>query len=137
MVLTHVALLLAAFAAPSGAAPQAQVKVTQKGLRVLCLDGAAVGAQRTWSLAPGSHRLSATMANAPRTGAPGADAQPGTAEVTFTLEGGHRYEIEVRGLVKSFAFRAWRRGEWKPLVRDRTADREVSGEPEWVEGGCR
>jgi len=60
----------------------------------------------------------------------------GFATVKFTPEVGHKYEIEVRAPTMSFPRRAWDRGTWKPVVRDRTADRIISGEPEWSATGC-
>ena len=56
----------------------------------------------------------------------------GTAEVTFTAEAGHRYEVEVRADAAAFSSRAWQAGEWIPVVRDRSTDRIVSDAARWV-----
>jgi hypothetical protein len=61
---------------------------------------------------------------------------PGVAVVAFTLEAGHKYEVEVRASPTAFSSRTWERGEWKPVVRDRTIDRIVSGEPRWSGSVC-
>jgi hypothetical protein len=112
------------------------VKVTQKYLVAVCLDGAPVNDDRHWRLASSEHGLAFTMKNEPRH--PAADAgSPGFAFIRFTPEEGHRYEIEVRAPATSFSTRVWNRGEWKPVVRDRTTDEIVSGEPEWRDRACR
>jgi hypothetical protein len=120
------------------AAPEARpvgVKVTHGHLRPVCMDGAPVRpGDRSWRLAPGSHSMVLTMRNAPRPGI--ADAPAGFAAVTFTLEDGHQYEVEVRAPATAFSNRVWARGEWKPVVRDRTADRLVSGEAQWSESAA-
>jgi hypothetical protein len=36
----------------------------------------------------------------------------------------------------AFARRIFKRGTWKPVVRDRTTDRIVSSEPVWSEIAC-
>jgi hypothetical protein len=74
------------------------------------------------------------MRNAPRSGVPSAEA--GFAAVSFATEPGHRYEVEVRAPAASFSARVWTRGEWKPVVRDRTPDHIVSSDPEWPESPC-
>lgn len=82
-------------------------------------------------------RLAVTMRNQPRPGmAPAGDADPGTAIVRFTPEPGHRYEVEVRADAASFSRRVWTTGAWAPVVRDRTTDRVVSGDPEWAAPPC-
>jgi hypothetical protein len=123
--------------------PVAEVKVTQRYLEPVCLDGKPVTpGERRWGLSVGAHSLSFTMRNDPRQGVePHQKVQPkqspGVAEVSFTVEAGHRYEVEVRGPAMAYSTRVWERGEWKPVVRDRTADRVISGEPEWRDSGCQ
>lgn len=112
------------------------VKVTQKYLVPVCLDGAPVKDDRHWSLTSSEHRLAFTMKNEPRHAAAEAGS-PGFALIRFTPEEGHRYEVEVRAPETSFSTRVWNRGEWKPVVRDRTTDEIVSGEPEWRDEACR
>lgn len=123
--------------------PTADVRVTQRYLEPVCLNGAPVGAgARSWRLGAGTHSLAFTMRNDPRQGAEphqrvAPKAAPGIASVSFTLQAGHRYEVEVRAPAMAFSTRLWERGEWRPVVRDRTVDREVSGEPLWLDAGCR
>lgn len=124
---------LLALLAPVAAAdrPEAKLKVTQRYLQPLCLDGAPVKAgERSWKLDPGEHTLAFTM------GGSDAKGPAGVAAVSFTAEAGHKYEVEVRAAPTSFSLRSWKRGEWKPVVRDRTPDHIVSGEPQWSESGC-
>jgi hypothetical protein len=59
------------------------------------------------------------------------------ALVTFTLEANHRYEVEVRAPVTSYSKRVWDPEQWTPVVRDRTVDRIVSGDPTWTTVPCR
>ena len=114
-----------------------EVKVKQEYLVPLCLDEAPLEhGERSWKLASGVHSLAFTMRNDPRSGISPV-AAPGVAVVRFTLESGHRYEVEVRAPVASYSSRVWSEGEWKPVVRDRTMDRIVSGDPEWTTGGCQ
>jgi hypothetical protein len=117
----------------------AEVKVKQRYLEPVCLDGKPVRpGERQWELSGGAHSLSFTMRNDPRQGAePDPKQAPGVAELSFTVEAGHKYEVEVRGPTTAFSTRVWERGEWKPVVRDRTADRVISGEPEWRDSGCQ
>ncbi len=104
----------------------------------LCLDGNPVDSgQRRWRLAPGQHVMRFTMRNAPRVGAGGLDVEAGDASVTFTLEAGGKYEVEVRAPGQSYARRVWAKGEWIPAVRQRNPDRIVSGEAVWENGPCR
>jgi hypothetical protein len=123
-----------------GAAPatdRAQVKVTQKHLVPLCLDGAPIAqGERSWRLDAREHSLAFSMRNDPRPGA-AAGEQPGVARVRFTPEPGHRYEVEVRAPTLSFSQRSWKEREWQPVVRDRTDDRLVSSDPEWTQPECR
>jgi hypothetical protein len=116
-------------------AERTTLKVTQRALVPVCLNGSPVPqGTRSWTVDPSPQSLVATMRNEPRPG--NAGTPPGFALVTFTPEAGHVYEIEVRAEPSSFSTRVWRRGDWKPVVRDRTTDRIVSDEPRWVEGGC-
>jgi hypothetical protein len=117
-------------------AVDAEVKVTQKYLQPTCLDGSPVKDARHWRLSLTGHRLSFTMKNEPRHAA-SPEASAGYASVRFTPEAGHRYEIEVRAEPTSFSERVWKRGEWKPVVRDRTTDEIVTSEPEWDDEACR
>jgi len=122
---------------PGESAPRVEVKVTQKYLEPVCLNGRPVeSGERHWRLAPGSHSLAFTMHNAPRQAVAGADVAPGIALVRFMLDAGHKYEVEIRAPATTFASRVWKNGEWKPVVRDRTVDRIVSSEPEWLVAEC-
>ncbi len=103
------------------------VKVTQKYLVPVCLDGEPVkSGERRWPLAVGQHSMGFTMQS---------KGTPGVATVSFSAETNHRYEVEVRAPSLSFSSRVWERGEWKPVVRDRTVDRIVSSEPLWTASG--
>jgi hypothetical protein len=133
--------LLAASATPHASvqpAATAKVKVTQSHLAPTCLDGRPAGNARAWTMAAGSHTMAFTMRNEPRPGmgaeSPGA---PGVATVTFTLEAGHDYEVEIRAAPATFSRRVWIREQWHPVVRDRTAERIVSGDPRWTDEECR
>jgi hypothetical protein len=139
----RVAVLLLLSGPVMAEAPLAEVKVTQRYLEPVCLDGAPVKpGERHWKLSPGGHSLAFTMRNDPR---PGQESHqkneprpsPGVAEVSFTLEGSHKYEVEARGSAMAFSTRVWERGEWTPVVRDRTADRVTSAEPVWRDSGCQ
>ena len=111
--------------------------MTQRALIVQCLNGAAVPAdQRAWTV-PDPVTLAVTMRNQPRPGmGPAGDSDPGTAVISFTPEPGHRYEVEVRADPATFSARVWPKGDWVPVVRDRTTDRVVSGDPEWAAPPC-
>lgn len=126
--------------APSAGADTAQVKVTQRHLVPLCLNGAPVKAgTREWKLEAGTHSMAFTMRNEPRPGFVGdGNTASAVAAISFTAEPGHSYEVEVRAEAVSFSTRVWTRGEWRPVVRDRTLDRIVSGEAEWRDaaGSC-
>ena len=114
-------------------APNAKVKVTQSHLTPTCLDGKPAGDKRTWTLATGDHTMAFTMRNEPRSGGAAASAEsPGVATVTFGLEAGHDYEVEVRADPTTFSRRVWQPQQWTPVVRDRTTDRIVSSEPRWT-----
>jgi hypothetical protein len=122
---------------PEESGARVEVKVTQKYLVPVCLNGRPVDAgERLWRLAPGSHSLAFTMHNAPHQAVAGADVAPGIAVVRFPLDAEHKYEVEIRAPATTFASRVWKTGEWKPVVRDRTVDRIVSSEPEWLVAGC-
>jgi hypothetical protein len=122
---------------PGATAARVGVKVTQKYLVPVCVDHAPVKeGEREWHLIAGGHSLTFTMRNDPRPGMGGGDRVPGTARVSFTLVTGHEYEVEIRAPATTYGTRVWTRGEWKPVVRDRTEDRIVSSDPEWTDGGC-
>ena len=137
-----VAALLMLYGQAAPLPSQVGVKVTQRYLEPVCLDGAPVkSGARQWKLDAGEHALAFTMRNDPRQGADpqqkgDSEGGPGIAVVSFTLEAGHKYEVEVRAPGTSFSSRVWKRGDWKPVVRDRTADRVVSAEPQWSEASC-
>ena len=129
-MLDAVAVLVLLAPSPQTKVVRAEVNITQKLLVPGCVDGTPVKAyHRRWRLELRPHTASFTM---------GSDsAQAGFATVRFTPEAGHKYEIEVRtDEVTAFARRSFERGTWKPVVRDRTTDRIVSGEPEWSDSGC-
>jgi hypothetical protein len=136
--LTAALLLLTSVPLEPGQSSNAvDVKVTQKYLMPVCLDERRVApGERDWRLSPGSHSLAFTMRNASRRGVEGAAVAPGIAVVRFILDPEHTYEVEIRAPAATFASRVWKRGDWKPVVRDRTANRIVSGEPEWLAAGC-
>jgi hypothetical protein len=128
----HEALAVLALlaSAPKTKVIRAEVNITQKLLVPGCVDGTPMQPyQRRWRLELRPHTASFTM---------GGDAgQAGFATVRFTLEANHKYEVEVRtDDAMAFARRLFKRGAWKPVVRDRTADRIVSGEPEWSDAAC-
>jgi len=107
---------------------RAEVNIRQKLLVPGCVDGTPMKAyQRRWRLELGPHTASFTLGSD--------DGRAGFAAVRFTPEAGHKYEIEVR-TDDAFARRVFERGTWKPVVRDRTTDRIVSGEPEWSDAAC-
>jgi len=137
MILVALSMLALAGTGGSAAAdePVVGVKVTHSHLQPVCADGEATKqGERSWRLLPGPHSMLFTMRNEPRTGA--SQSAPGFAAVSFTLEAGHKYEVEVRAPALAFSQRVWARGDWKPVVRDRTADRLVSSEPVWSESGA-
>jgi hypothetical protein len=112
------------------------VRLTQKYLVPVCVDGEPVKpGDRRLRLAPGQHMLAFTMRNSPRRGVLGRDVTPGIAVVPVALEAGHKYEVETRADATTYSTRVWPRGEWKPVVRDRTTERVVSAEPEWRDTG--
>lgn len=112
-----------------------EVKVTQRDLVARCVDGRSVDAgTRTWKVDPGPMTLAFSMRGQERPGRSLPD--PGTAAVTFTAEAGHRYEVEVRADTAAFSSRAWKAGQWIPVVRDRTTNRVVSDAARWVGSQC-
>ena len=129
-MLEAVTALVLLTAAAKPAAARAEVRVTQKLLVPSCLDGVPLKPhERRWRLEIRPHVASFTMGGDP--------AGSGYAHVRFTPEAGHRYEVEVRTQeATAFARRAFPKGSWKPVVRDRTADRLVSSEPEWSVAAC-
>jgi len=133
-----IAILLVGAAAAAAQAPStATFRVTQSRLAPLCLDGQRTGDRRAWTLPAGAHTMAFTMKNAPRPGvAAESDDSPGVAVVTFTLEAGHEYEVEVRAPPETFSRRVWQREQWTPVVRDRTVDRIVSSDPRWTGEEC-
>ena len=133
------AMLTASLAAAASAqpGPSAKIKVTQSHLTARCLDGKPTGDKRTWTLPTGEHTMAFTMRNEPRSGAASSAAPTGVATVTFGLEAGHDYEVEIRADPTTFSRRVWVQQEWTPVVRDRTTDRIVSGEPRWTGEECR
>jgi hypothetical protein len=133
-----VALLsLSAPLAAGEAPPAVEVKVTHRYLEAVCLNGTRLKpGERRWRLSVGDHSLAFTMRNDAR---PGVEPKggAGVAVVSFAVEAGHKYEVEVRASATAFSSRVWERGEWKPVVRDRTTNRVVSGEPQWSDSGCQ
>ena len=142
MTLRHAAsaaftLFLGASVGSWSAQQQADVKVTQKYLVPMCLDGAPVkSGDRHWKLSPTEHSMTFTMRNNPRKGMVATPGGPGIVVIRFTLEAGHKYELEARSSSTTFSTRVWERGAWSPVVRDRTADRVVATEPVWTDAGC-
>jgi hypothetical protein len=131
-------LILGASVGAWSAQQPADVKVTQKYLVPMCLDGAPVkSGDRRWKLSPAEHSMTFTMRNKPRKGMVATPGGPGIVVIKFTPEAGHKYELEARASSTTFSTRVWERGAWSPVVRDRTADRVVATEPVWVDAGCR
>jgi len=88
------------------------LRITQRYLKPLCLDGAPVDTtERTLRIPPGAHSMRFTMRNAPREGMGDAPASSGNAMIGFTLDAGDRYEVEVRAPATSFSGRIWRQGD--------------------------
>lgn len=135
---TTLALLLM-MPAPLAAQPDsARLAITQPALIAQCFNGTAVAPRtRSWTVtAPVV--LALTMRNEPRPGmAPAGVGDPGTATISFTPEPGHRYEVEVRADAMRFSTRVWPKGQWTPVIRDRTTDTIVSGSPDWNEPTCQ
>lgn len=137
MLLAAAVLCVTAIAQGADSTESVEVRLTQKYLVAVCVDGSRVAVdQRRLRLTPGSHTLAFTMRNAPRPGVSGADVAPGYAVVEADLAAGHKYEVEIRADARSYSRRVWATGDWAPVVRDRTAERIVSGKPEWRESEC-
>jgi hypothetical protein len=137
-VSTALVLLLGLPLGASSPQQTADVKVTQKYLVPMCLDGSPVKpGERRWKLSPADHSMAFTMRNNPRKGSMTTPPAPGLAVIKFTLDAGHKYELETRAESMTFSTRVWERGAWSPVVRDRTADRVVATEPVWTDAGCR
>ena len=129
-MLQAVAVVLLLAAPPKGKVIRAEVDIKQKLLVPGCVDGTPMKPyQRRWRLELRPHTASFTMGSDPR--------QAGFATVRFTPVANHKYEIEVRTEdAMAFARRTFKRGKWKPVVRDKTTDRIVSSEPEWSDIAC-
>jgi len=112
----------------------ADLRISNSNLLATCVAGKPISdGHRSWRVTdPVS--MTFTMRNQPRSGV--ANHDPGIAVVSFTPVAGHTYEIEVRGDAAAFSTRVWTKGEWKPVVRDRTTDQMVSTDPKWIETGC-
>lgn len=122
----------AAPAAPTEAG--ADVRITNSHLVATCVAGRiSDNGERRWELSRPTS-MAFTMKNEPRPGIE--NRAPGIAAISFTPEPGHKYEIEVRAGESTFSTRVWPRGQWSPVVRDRTTDTVVSGEPQWIEKPC-
>ena len=132
-IIAGVCLAVSILEASADAQAPAKVRVTNSHLQVACVDGRP-SAQRKWELPARPVSMIFTMRNQPRTGRPGADA--GWAAIEFTPQPGHAYEIEVRSEPLRYSDRVWPKGEWRPVVRDRTTDQIVSGEPAWFDHAC-
>lgn len=116
----------------------AELKLTHKYLVARCLDGLSVkSGQRSWKLSAAEHTMAFTMRNTPRKGTVATPASAGTAVITFTLEAGHKYEVESHAGSTAFSSRVWERGAWAPVVRDRTAARVIKTVPVWTDGNCQ
>ena len=119
----------------TAAAAEIPVQVTQRDLVARCFNGSGVDEKtRKWDVAPGPVTLAFSMRGQERPGRTLPD--PGTAEITFTAEAGHRYDVEVRADANAFSTRAWSANQWLPVVRDRTSDRIVSDAVRWVGAAC-
>jgi hypothetical protein len=135
-----IAVMLLGAATPDGfaqPAPAAKIKITQSHLTPACLDGEPAGGKRAWTLATGAHTMAFTMRNEPRSGVvvPSTES-PGVATVSFALEAGHEYEVEIRADPATYSRRVWPPQQWTPVVRDRTTERIVSTEPRWTAEEC-
>jgi len=129
-----VACFLASCAMAGPSARPADLRISHSNLVATCFAGKPVSdGQRSWNVT-GPVSMTFTMRNQPRPGI--ANGDPGIAVVRFTPVADHKYEIEVRGDAAAYSTRVWKRGEWRPVVRDRTTDQIVSGDPPWIDGGC-
>jgi hypothetical protein len=129
-------LMLAGAMAMAAAADEARLRITHRDLVPLCLNGGTVSSGvRSWTLSPAETSLTVSIRSQPRSGQPA--PEPGIAAITFAVESGHRYEVEVRADQTALSTRVWRAREWRPVVRDRTTDAIVSGDPQWLTAaGC-
>jgi hypothetical protein len=121
----------------------AHLEVTHRDLITTCVNGTPTD-RRRWDIGTTEEQaLVFTMAAAPATRGT-SPSDPGHALVRFVPQAGHHYEVEVRTeRPELYGTRRWERGEWKPVVRDRTIergpdadDRIVSGDPEWIDRAC-
>jgi len=118
---------------PTPAGKAAEVRVSNSHLVATCLNGAPIDGNKVRDWKPTTPTAFVfTMKNEPRSGIE--NRAPGMAAISFTPQPGHNYEIEVRADAAAFSKRVWAKGEWKPVVRDRTTDQIVSSEPLWVDG---
>ena len=134
VVSIHVVLTLCLASHLTADSQEARLRVTHRDLVPRCLGNEPLdGSKRSWTFAPGPMTMAFTMRSPDRPERPAPPAAAGTAAVSFTVEPGHRYEVEVRADQTAFSTRDWRTGRWRPVVRDRTTDRIVSSDPEWTE----
>lgn len=132
-----IALTFAAAAVLAGArATTADLKVTHRSLVPLCFNSTPAKGERHWKVGADPVTLAFTMRNEPRTPHQDSDVSAGVAVIGFQPEIGHTYEVEVRADATAFSRRVYPKGEWMPVVRDRTTDRIVSGPPEWRAADC-
>ena len=123
------------FTALAAAQPTADVRVSNSHLQTACVNG-KTSKERKWELPQRDTTMTFTMRNQPRTGRP-PRAEAGFATIAFTPVPGHIYEIEVRSDPMMYSTRVWPKGEWRPVVRDRTTDQIISGELRWSDqSGC-
>jgi hypothetical protein len=119
---------------------RARLTVTHRSLVPLCFNSASVDNTRHWSVDSSPVTMAFTMRNQPRTNVPPhqriENTPSGVAVISFVPEPGHNYEVEVRADATAYSRRVYPKGEWMPVVRDRTTDRIVSGAPEWGKNAC-
>jgi hypothetical protein len=108
---------------------------------LLCINSTPANGTRHWTVEAQPVAMAFTMRNEPRPGiAPhqqSPDTSAGVAVISFQPEIGHHYEVEVRADAMAYSRRVYPKGEWRPVVRDRTTNRIVSGSPEWWDDECR
>jgi len=132
-IITGIVISVSSCAMAAPPARPADLRISNAHLVATCVAGRPVSGKRSWRVTEPTS-LTFTMRNEPRPGIENHD--PGIAVVGFTPEDGHKYDIEVRADAAAFSLRVWRKGEWRPVVRDRSTDRIVSSEPRWAESGC-
>lgn len=110
------------------------LKVTHRALVPLCIDSTPAKGTRQWKVEARPVTMTFTTRNEPRSGV--ANTGAGVAAISFVPEPGHRYEVEVRADGTAYSLRVYEKGEWTPVVRDRTTDRIVSGPAEWRNIEC-